>query len=192
MGDSLLVNLDPVSLRVEKWHLPLGNWQIPVSYRGGVWAIDPSNRQLAWFDQGTGKVVVRPIPQGQTLIIEGLDTYSPRRIWLFDPNAELFTPLGEGAPDRSGEFFVDGAPPELSDPENVMYANGPILDGTLMDRTLWIVAPEAYSSGRSDSVAIGVKTDDPGTPPVVVPMPAGFEAYFLIADAADGSIWVSG
>ena len=73
-----------------------------------------------------------------------------------------------------------------------MYADGPILDGTLMGRTLWIVAPEAYSGGRSDSVAIGVKTDDPGTPPVVVPMPAGFEAYFLIADAADGSIWVSG
>ena len=34
MGDSQLVNLDPVSLRVEKWHLPLGNWQNPRPLHG--------------------------------------------------------------------------------------------------------------------------------------------------------------
>jgi class 3 adenylate cyclase len=186
-----LANIDPISLRLKTWTIPVGAFQVVVPYRRGVWLLDPENRLLVWFDGRTQQTQLLPLVGDQMLFVDGETPLSLQRASIFDPGNGTITPLGEGVKDPSKAFGILGdIPSQLLNTRVGIGNESPVIFGSVVNGTLWLAAytREPGSNQVLESAVVGVAEDE-STLPVVVEMPEGFEANWILS--ADGrSVWV--
>jgi class 3 adenylate cyclase len=183
-----LAKIDPNSHQLKIWTVPVNAPQVVVPYPRGVWLLDPENRELVWFDRRTHQTHLLPLEGDQQLLVDGETPFSLQRVSIFDPgNGGTITPLGEGVKDPSKAFGIVGdIPSQLLKTSADIESS--VFFGSVVDGTFWLAA-YTRQPGSNESALVGIAEDE-STLTVVVEMPEGFEANWILSDASGESVWI--
>jgi hypothetical protein len=174
-----LVRFDPLPPYRLRWWDEIFRFPIQpflaVSYGRGVWLVDAGSRQLMWYEPATGHHRTLRFRADEVVVVEGVDPYTPERVWIVDPVASEVVPLGEGVEERRHRIPIVGSGYAwLEDPHGITNA-------TSLDGKLWIAL-------GSEVVAI---PEDGSSLPTTVSMPREFEASWLISDGPSHTLWAA-